>query len=166
MIRTGLRSALVAGPSRRAVSAPIATLRAGSSARPITSSIPFLRRGDDRCERLSHTLPQYTLSPLTPTVPSGHVRPARRVPERPIPISAWDTPPAQTLEQALPSIASRHVYVPPDPQGALSENHAAYEILAHDTLVVVRQLEMLNVFMGYEQANRYAIYTPEGDLVG
>jgi hypothetical protein len=31
---------------------------------------------------------------------------------------------------------------------------------------VVRQLEMLNVFMGYEQANRYAIYTPEGDLVG
>jgi hypothetical protein len=101
-----------------------------------------------------------------PVVPSGHVRPTRRAPERPIPISAWDTPPAQTLEQALPPIASRHVYVPPDPEGALSENHAAYEILAHDTLVVVRQLEMLNVFMGYEQANRYAIYTPEGDLVG
>lgn len=25
---------------------------------------------------------------------------------------------------------------------------------------------MLNVFMGFEQANRYAIQTPEGELVG
>ncbi len=30
----------------------------------------------------------------------------------------------------------------------------------------IRQLEMLNVFMGFEQANRYAIMSPEGEHVG
>jgi hypothetical protein len=29
-----------------------------------------------------------------------------------------------------------------------------------------RQLEMLNVFMGFEQANRYAIMTVQGEHVG
>jgi hypothetical protein len=27
------------------------------------------------------------------------------------------------------------------------------------------QLEMLNVFMGFEQANKYAIYSTDGNLV-
>ncbi|KAL1405068.1 hypothetical protein Q8F55_008691 [Vanrija albida] len=58
------------------------------------------------------------------------------------------------------------VSVPDDPGGVLSQSHAAHELLAHESLVVVRQLEMLNVFMGYEQANRYAIYSPDGQIVG
>jgi hypothetical protein len=60
----------------------------------------------------------------------------------------------------------RSVVVPDDPRGVLQRNHAAYELLAHDSLVVVRQLEMMNVFLGYEQANRYAIYSSEGNHVG
>ncbi|EIW71495.1 hypothetical protein TREMEDRAFT_67793 [Tremella mesenterica DSM 1558] len=63
-------------------------------------------------------------------------------------------------------VPRRPTYVPHDPHGVLQESHRAKELLAHDTLVIVRQLEMLNVFLGFEQANRYAIYTPEGDLVG
>jgi len=39
-------------------------------------------------------------------------------------------------------------------------------LLQNDTLVVVRQLEMLNVFMGFEQANRYSILDPAGNNVG
>lgn len=32
--------------------------------------------------------------------------------------------------------------------------------------MIERQLEMMNVFLGYEQANRYTIYTPAGQVVG
>jgi hypothetical protein len=81
------------------------------------------------------------------------------------------------------TVPSRPVYIPPDPLGVLQESHAAHELLAHDTLVVVRcvcvlflldlnwadmnrQIEMLNIFMGFEQANRYAIQTPNGEVVG
>lgn len=81
--------------------------------------------------------------------------------------------------------------IPPDPSGVLGDSHAAREILGHESLVIVRQLEMLNVFMGvsrglffffpkmtfrlfnsilfflqFEQANRYAIHSPDGQLVG
>ncbi|KAH0444469.1 hypothetical protein IEQ34_025539 [Dendrobium chrysotoxum] len=39
-------------------------------------------------------------------------------------------------------------------------------ILGQSTLVVTRQMEMLNVFLGFEQANKYSILTPEGYQVG
>ncbi|MCO5583305.1 hypothetical protein L7F22_037215 [Adiantum nelumboides] len=39
-------------------------------------------------------------------------------------------------------------------------------ILGQPTLVVTREIEMLNVFLGYEQANKYSILTPEGYQVG
>lgn len=43
---------------------------------------------------------------------------------------------------------SGRVDIPPDPSGVLGDSHAAREILGHESLVIVRQLEMLNVFMG------------------
>ncbi|RIA82653.1 Scramblase-domain-containing protein [Glomus cerebriforme] len=39
-------------------------------------------------------------------------------------------------------------------------------ILKNSALVVTRQLEMLNVFLGFEQANKYAILDPNGNCVG
>lgn len=42
--------------------------------------------------------------------------------------------------------------IPPDPSGVLGDSHAAREILGHESLVIVRQLEMLNVFMGVSRA--------------
>jgi len=39
-------------------------------------------------------------------------------------------------------------------------------LLSHDTLVITRQLEMLNLFVGFEQANRYAINSIEGEVLG
>ncbi|KZV71908.1 Scramblase-domain-containing protein [Peniophora sp. CONT] len=39
-------------------------------------------------------------------------------------------------------------------------------VMDHDTLVVTRQIEMLNVFVGFEQANRYAISSLDGVPLG
>lgn len=40
------------------------------------------------------------------------------------------------------------------------------KLLSNDTLTVTRQIEMLNIFLGYEQANRYAIVNEQGETVG
>ncbi|KAA1474857.1 Scramblase-domain-containing protein [Dentipellis sp. KUC8613] len=39
-------------------------------------------------------------------------------------------------------------------------------LLENDTLVVTRQLEMLNIFVGFEQTNKYAISNLEGEPLG
>ncbi|KAI8899444.1 Scramblase-domain-containing protein [Globomyces pollinis-pini] len=39
-------------------------------------------------------------------------------------------------------------------------------VLSHPSLMVARQLEMLNVFLGYEQANKYALTNINGTQVG
>ncbi|KAJ9107954.1 hypothetical protein QFC19_002697 [Naganishia cerealis] len=66
-----------------------------------------------------------------------------------------------------PSMASQiPVHIPTDPNGVLRETDGAVSLLANSALVIVRQLEMLNVFMGFEQANRYAILNPQGEHVG
>lgn len=39
-------------------------------------------------------------------------------------------------------------------------------ILEHSAIVVQRQLEMMNVLMGFEQANRYVIMDPHGTHIG
>ncbi|KAG1748982.1 Scramblase-domain-containing protein [Suillus paluster] len=39
-------------------------------------------------------------------------------------------------------------------------------LLNNNTLVITRQLEMLNIFMGFEQSNRYTITNEAGELLG
>ncbi|KAG0705349.1 Scramblase-domain-containing protein [Suillus ampliporus] len=39
-------------------------------------------------------------------------------------------------------------------------------LLDNNTLVITRQLEMLNIFMGFEQSNRYTITNEAGELLG
>ncbi|KAJ2662495.1 hypothetical protein IW148_002919 [Coemansia sp. RSA 1199] len=48
----------------------------------------------------------------------------------------------------------------------INESHNARSILDHSSLRVTRQLEMLNVLMGFEQANKYALMDPQGNTVG
>ncbi|KAJ2739079.1 hypothetical protein H4R23_000714 [Coemansia sp. Cherry 401B] len=48
----------------------------------------------------------------------------------------------------------------------IGEAHAARSILDHSSLRVTRQLEMLNVLLGFEQANRYALVDPQGNAAG
>lgn len=56
--------------------------------------------------------------------------------------------------------------MPEDPNGVLKETHPVMRLLDNSTLVIQRQLEMMNVLMGFEQANRYVIMDPHGNHIG
>ncbi|KAL8910296.1 MAG: hypothetical protein Q9172_007848 [Xanthocarpia lactea] len=58
------------------------------------------------------------------------------------------------------------VHVPEDPDGVLNEKHPAANILTNSGLVVQRQLELMNVMIGFEQANKYVILDPQGNHIG
>ncbi|OJD33396.1 scramblase family protein [Diplodia corticola] len=58
------------------------------------------------------------------------------------------------------------VNIPDDPHSVLKPDHPAMSILANSTIVVQRQLEMMNVLLGFEQANRYVIMDGQGNHIG
>lgn len=58
------------------------------------------------------------------------------------------------------------VHIPEDPNAVLNERHAATSILANSSIVITRQLELMNVMLGFEQANKYVIMDPHGNHVG
>ncbi|KAL8851231.1 MAG: hypothetical protein Q9221_003862 [Calogaya cf. arnoldii] len=58
------------------------------------------------------------------------------------------------------------VHVPEDPNGVLNEKHPAAYILTNSGIVVQMQLELLNVMIGFEQANKYVILEPQGNHIG
>lgn len=58
------------------------------------------------------------------------------------------------------------VHIPEDPNGVLNEQHPAAHILANSGIVVQRQLELMNVMLGFEQANKYVILDPQGNHIG
>lgn len=58
------------------------------------------------------------------------------------------------------------VHIPEDPDGILKPDHPSTNILSNSSIVVQRQLEMMNVFLGFEQANKYIIMDPSGGHIG
>ncbi|KPI36680.1 Phospholipid scramblase family protein [Cyphellophora attinorum] len=58
------------------------------------------------------------------------------------------------------------VHIPEDPNAVLKSDHPSRNLLAESGIVVQRQLEMMNVFLGFEQANRYIILDPHGNHIG
>lgn len=58
------------------------------------------------------------------------------------------------------------VHIPEDPNGVLNEKHPAASILANSGIVIQRQLELMNVMIGFEQANKYVILDPQGNHLG
>jgi hypothetical protein len=58
------------------------------------------------------------------------------------------------------------VHIPEDPHAILKETHPAMRLLDNSTIVIQRQLEMMNVLMGFEQANKYIIMDPHGNHIG
>lgn len=58
------------------------------------------------------------------------------------------------------------VHIPEDQHAILKSNHPSTNILANSSIVVQRQLEMMNVFLGFEQANKYIIMDPSGGHIG
>ena len=58
------------------------------------------------------------------------------------------------------------VYIPEDLDGVLNEKHPAATLLANSAIVVQRQLELMNVMLGFEQANKYVILNGQGEHIG
>lgn len=58
------------------------------------------------------------------------------------------------------------VHVAEDPNAILKSDHPSSTILAQPGIVVQRQIEMMNLFLGFEQANRYVILDPHGAHIG
>ncbi len=58
------------------------------------------------------------------------------------------------------------VHIPENPDGVLNERHPATSILSNSAIVVTRQLELMNVMLGFEQANKYVIMDPKGGHIG
>lgn len=83
-----------------------------------------------------------------------------------------ETPSAHALSDALKNAKAEDnnllspVHIPEDTNGVLNESHPAARILANSALVVQRQLEMMNVMLGFEQANKYVIMDPNGNHLG
>lgn len=58
------------------------------------------------------------------------------------------------------------VHVPEDPDGVLKEKHPAAQILFNSAIVIQRKLELMNLTIGFEQANKYVILDPQGNHLG
>lgn len=58
------------------------------------------------------------------------------------------------------------VHIPEDVGGVLPPAHPALSLLGNSSLVIQRQLEMMNVMLGFEQANRYIIMDGQGQTLG
>ncbi|OAP64680.1 hypothetical protein AYL99_00652 [Fonsecaea erecta] len=58
------------------------------------------------------------------------------------------------------------VHIAEDANAILKSDHPAADILTQSGIVVQRQLEMMNVLIGFEQANRYVILDPHGNHIG
>lgn len=56
--------------------------------------------------------------------------------------------------------------VPPNKNDLITPEDAVYEILKEPTIVIERQIEFMNVFLGFEQANRYKIMNSLGQQIG
>lgn len=73
---------------------------------------------------------------------------------------------AATLAQSDSSDLVTEVRIPDDPYGVLPPGHPALAILGNSSLVIQRQLEMMNVMLGFEQANRYIVMDGQGQTLG
>lgn len=73
---------------------------------------------------------------------------------------------ATTLAQTASSDLLSEVHIPHDPHGVLPPEHPALSILGNSSLVIQRQIELMNLMVGFEQANRYIIMDGAGNTLG
>ncbi|KAG0674926.1 hypothetical protein C6P40_002549 [Pichia californica] len=48
----------------------------------------------------------------------------------------------------------------------INSNHSCFQILSQPTLIIERRIEYMNLFLGFEQANKYALYDAMGNQIG
>lgn len=75
-------------------------------------------------------------------------------------------------QAAHENIQSRTSYDPfeysivPNENGIITPQDGIYEMLSQPALVIERQVEFMNLFLGFEQANKYKILTVNGESLG
>ncbi|KAF2816669.1 Scramblase-domain-containing protein [Mytilinidion resinicola] len=109
---------------------------------------------------------------LNKSPPSQFVR-SQKQPQEPVPAQPSSDPSKiEAVSTALSQASDADnnlltpVHIPEDPHGVLKENHPAVSLLHNSSIIVQRQIEMMNVFLGFEQANRYVIMDPHGNHIG
>ncbi|EME82034.1 uncharacterized protein MYCFIDRAFT_165226 [Pseudocercospora fijiensis CIRAD86] len=96
-------------------------------------------------------------------------QPPPQEPQQPAPHQTSPGPNTQlaaTLAQSDTSDLVAEVRIPHDPNGVLPPDHPALSILGNSSLVIQRQIEVMNLLMGFEQANRYIIMDGQGQTMG
>lgn len=80
----------------------------------------------------------------------------------------YETKPSDDFEHYRNEPSANHTVfsIPPNKNGLITPHDGIYEILKEPTLVIERQIEMMNVFLGFEQANKYKIMNSLGEQVG
>ena len=73
---------------------------------------------------------------------------------------------AATLAASDTSDLVTEVHIPSDPHGIIPRDHPALSLLGNSSLVIQRQIEMMNIMLGFEQANRYIIMDGQGQTLG
>lgn len=73
---------------------------------------------------------------------------------------------AATLAQSDTSDLVTEVSISDDPDGIIPPDHPALALLGNSSLVIQRQIEMMNIMIGFEQANRYIIMDGQGQTLG
>ncbi|KAJ4293467.1 hypothetical protein N0V90_008750 [Kalmusia sp. IMI 367209] len=125
---------------------------------------PPQRRSPAHRSASSRQPEQQPLSNEHANQPAGSSDPSALPPREPSKLEAVSTALAQTPDVHNPLVTP--VHIPEDPHGVIKETHPAMRILENSAIVVQRQLEMMNVLMGFEQANRYVIMDPHGNHIG
>ena len=141
-------------------------------------SLFLLRAGFSSCKPRFRALPsgrRATPRPYNPPVskfqrPSRQFEKSSKVSGQPSDQNQGQQNGSQSVSLALQSSESNDlissVDIPDDPDGVLRRDHPATSILSHSSVVVTRQLELMNVTLGFEQANKYTIMDPRGNHIG
>ena len=139
-------------------------LRAGfKSSRPRCRSLPSGPRGTVRRENPPKRHSKWSSGQFKQ--PSKTLKPTASSPkDAQTTLNALSTALRETSEESNDLLAP--VDIPDDSDGVLRPDHPATGILSHSSVVVTRQLEMMNVLLGFEQANKYVIMDPQGNHIG
>ncbi|ODQ68028.1 Scramblase-domain-containing protein [Nadsonia fulvescens var. elongata DSM 6958] len=78
----------------------------------------------------------------------------------------YDSPNRQTQGQPAYEHYYPYSFNVPNPGGILQPSDALVRILEQPTIVLERKVEFMNLFLGFEQANRYTIMDPVGNHIG
>ncbi|KAF8831712.1 hypothetical protein HHX47_DHR1001310 [Lentinula edodes] len=80
--------------------------------------------------------------------------------------SRQEPPPGTTEPLIDPSVRDSPLWKAGESLDASGSAEGLERLLANDSLIVERQIEMLNVFIGFEQTNKYTISNSAGEQVG